>query len=91
MHTKFSKLQVGKYVVSARQLHGSQEPLHPLTIALNGLFPITKVEVNYEPQPKNTFTFRVNGEDIYKLVKEEVDYDPSLTETLKVDLKVNDI
>ena len=32
----------------------------------------------------------VNGEDIYNLVKEEVDYDPNKIETLNVNLKVND-
>ena len=60
------------------------EPIFPLTIALNGLNPLSKVFVDYEPQPKNTFSIRVNGEDIYNLTKEEVDYDPSKTETLFV-------
>ena len=47
--------------------------------------------IDYEPQ-KNTFTIKVNGEDIYRLIKEEIDFDPSKTETLKVkSLKVNDI
>ena len=32
----------------------------------------------------------VNDADIYNLVKEEVDYDPTKTETLSVTLKVND-
>ena len=32
----------------------------------------------------------VNGAEYYSLVKEEVDYDPIKTETLKVTLKVND-
>ena len=61
----------------------------PLTIALSGLAPISKVSVNYLPQPKNTFIFTVNGADVYNLVKEEVDYDPSKTEALSVTLKVN--
>ena len=57
---------------------------------MNGLYPLTKVWVNYEPLPKNTFVFRINGQDIYSLIKEEVNYDPSKTETLYVELKIND-
>ena len=89
MHTKFSKLSVGKYIVTAKQRHGYQEPLFPLVIALNGLPPLTKVWINYEPHPKNNFSIRVNDYDIYSLVKEEVDYDPTKTETLTVYLDVN--
>ena len=41
--------------------------------------------------PKNNFIIKVNDEDIYSLIKEEVDYDPTKTETLNVQsLKVND-
>ena len=88
-HTKFAKLQVGKNVVSARQRH-SQDQLYPLAIALSGLHPLTKVWVDYRTQPKNTFIFRINDNDIYSLVKEEVDYDPTKTETLKLkSLKIN--
>ena len=47
--------------------------------------------MDYEPQPKNTFSFKVNGEDVYNLTKEEVDFDPSKTESLSVNLKVNEI
>ena len=32
----------------------------------------------------------MNDNDIYCLVKEEVDYDPTKTETLKVMLKINE-
>ena len=47
--------------------------------------------VDFLPHPKNTFIFRVNDADIYSLVKEEPDYDPSKTETLKLfQLKVNE-
>ena len=81
---------MGKHVVSARQRHGSQDPLLPLAIALSGLAPLSKVWVEYVPLPKNTFIFRVNDADIYSLVKEEADYDPTKTETLTVILKVND-
>ena len=91
MHTKFAKLQVGKHVVTARHQRNSQDPLLPLAIALSGLAPLSKVWVDYEPQPKNNFIFRINDADLYSLVKEEVDYDPSKTETLSVRLlKVND-
>ena len=81
MHTKFAKLQVGKHVVSAKQRH-SKDLVFPLAIALSGLIPLTKVWVNFESLPKNTFIFRVNDADIYSLVKEEADYDPSKTEKL---------
>ena len=53
--------------------------------------PITKVEVDYETQPKNAFAFRVNEADIYCLVKEEVDFDPTKIEALQVHLCINDI
>ena len=43
------------------------------------------------PFPKNIFSIKVNDLDIYSLIKEEVDYDPSKTEALTVEhLKVND-
>ena len=58
---------------------------------MNGLSPLTKVWVDYLPQPKNTFIFRVNDADVYNLVKEEFDFDPSKIETLNLDyLKVNE-
>ena len=88
-HTKFAKLQVGKHVVSARR-HSSQDQLFPLTIALSGLFPLSKVWIDFLPQPKNTFVIRINDADIYSLTKEEVDYDPSKTEALTLSsFKVN--
>ena len=91
-HTKFAKLQVGKHVVSARQQNNSQVQLFPLVIALSGLSPISKVSVDYKPKPNNNFVFRVNDADVYNLVKEEVDFDPTKTEVLKLRyLKVNDI
>ena len=90
MHTKFAKLAVGKHVITAKHRHSTQDPLFPLAIALNGLHPLTKVWVDYEPMPRNTFKIRVNDEDIYSLIKEEVDYDPTKTETLNVKLEVND-
>ena len=88
--TKFAKLAVGKQVVTSKQRHGSQEQLFPLIIGISGKVPLSKVEVDYEPQPKNTFTFRINDADILNLVKEEVDFDPSKTESLIVEFKVND-
>ena len=89
MHTKFAKLQVGKNVVSTKQQHSKDSPF-PLAVAISGLAPLSKVWVDYLPQPKNIFVIKVNDEDIYSLIKEEVDYDPTKTETLKVTLKVND-
>ena len=41
-------------------------------------------------KPKNRFVIRVNDADIYCLLKEEVDYDPSKTEELYVYLNIND-
>ena len=35
--------------------------------------------------------FRVNDEELHSLKKEEVDFDPSKTEVLKVILRVNNI
>ena len=67
--SKFAKLAVGKQVVTAKQRH-SGDKIFPLVVAVSGKAPITKVEVDFEPQPKNTFKFRVNGEDIYSLVQE---------------------
>ena len=87
--TKFAKLAVGKHVVTAKQRH-SGDQLFPLIVALSSLAPISKVSVDLLPHPKNIFTFRVNDLDIYSYTKEEVDYDPSKTEPLVVDLKVND-
>ena len=84
-HTKFAKLQVGKHVVSARK-QSSQDPLLPLAIALSGLGSLSKVWVDFLPQPKNTFLIRVNDADIYNLTKEEVDYDPSKIEILNTTL-----
>ena len=43
MHTKFSKLQVGKHIVSAKQTKSSGNQLFPLSIALIGLYPLQKV------------------------------------------------
>ena len=88
-HTKFAKLAVGKHVVTAKQRNAGDH-IFPLTVAINGLVPLSKVQVDYLPQPKNTFTFRVNDADIYSLTKEEVDYNPSKTEPLKVDLSLKD-
>ena len=43
MHTKFSKLQVGKHMVCAKQTNSSGNQLFPLSIALNGLLSLHKV------------------------------------------------
>ena len=41
--TKFSKLTVGKHVVTAKQRKSSHYSLFPLSITLNDLAPLTKV------------------------------------------------
>ena len=53
-HTKFGKLTVGKHVVTSKQRNAG-DLLFPLVIAVNGLSPLTKVWVDYLPQPKNIF------------------------------------
>ena len=67
---------MGKHVVSVKQ-RSPGDPIFPLVIALSGLQPLTKLWVDYVPLPKNTFIIKVNDADIYTLVKEEVDFDPS--------------
>ena len=76
-------------MVSAKQ-RNSKDPLFPLALALSDLHPLSKVSVDYLTHPKNTFAIKVNGEDIYNLPKEEVDFDPTKTETLEVYLNIND-
>ena len=76
-------------MVSAKKRQ-NKDPLFPLAVALSDLHPLSKVSVDYLPHPKNTFTIKVNGEDIYNLPKEEVDFDPTKTESLRVDLNIND-
>ena len=80
---------MGKHVITAKQRH-SKDPLFPLIIALSGLPLLAKVSVNYIPHPRNTFAIEVNGSDIYNLVKEEPNYDPSKTDELNVMLNMND-
>ena len=74
---------MGKQVVTAKQRHG-KDPLFPLAVALTGLSPLTKVWVDYISHPKSSFTIKVNDSDVYNLTKEEANYDPSKTESLKV-------
>ena len=88
MLTKFGKLSVGKHVVSVKQ-RSPGDPIFPLAIALSGLHPLAKVWVDYEPLPKNNFIIRINDADFFALVKEEVDYDPSETESLNAKLNIN--
>ena len=75
--SKFAKLQVGKQIVTAKQRKGAQNPLFPLSIAVSGLEPLTKVWVDYQPPPLNYFILRVNGKDYFSLVKEELGVDPT--------------
>ena len=79
-HTKFAKLCVGKHVVSAKQQKGSKDLPFPLALAIVGLSHLRKVWVNFKQNPKNSFEIKVNDEDLYRLLKEEVDEDPSKTE-----------
>ena len=67
--TKFAKLAVGKQVTTAKQ-RNSGEKIFPLVVAVSGKAPLVKVQVDYEPQPKNTFKFLINDEDIYSLIQE---------------------
>ena len=46
-HSKFAKLAVGKNVVTAKLKNSSEDPVFPLAIALSGLYPLTKVWVDY--------------------------------------------
>ena len=78
--TKFAKLQVGKQIATAKQKQGSKNPLFPQTIAVAGLAPLLKVWADYLPPPKNKFDIKVNGDDYYKLKKEDIDLDPSKVE-----------
>ena len=87
--TKFAKLAVGKHVVIAKQRQAGYS-LFPLSVALSGLPPLSKVWVDYEPLPKNTFVFRINDADFYSLNKEEVDFDPTKIESLGARLNIND-
>ena len=54
------------------------------------MLPLTKVSVDYDQNQKNIFIIKVNDADIYNLVKEEVDFDPTKTEALHVLLQIND-
>ena len=74
--TKYSKLQVGKMITTAKQRKGSQNALFPLSVAMSGL----KVQADYLPPPKNSFDIRVNDSDYFDLVKEALDFDPSQIE-----------
>ena len=62
--------------MTAKQ-RSSKDPIFPLTISVSGLPPLSKVSVDYEPNPKNNFKIKINDEDFYSLVKEEVDFDPT--------------
>ena len=74
--------------MTAKQRHSKDHPF-PLTLALSGLSPLNKVWVDYLCKPKSAFVIKVNDYDVYSLVKEEVDYDPSKTERLHVHLTIN--
>ena len=82
---------MGKNIVTAKQRHGSQNPLFPHSIAVSGLKPLQKVWVDYLPLPKNQFLVKVNDFSYYTLVKEELDFDPTQIEAFKCRwLKLNE-
>ena len=90
--TKFSKLQVGKVITTAKQRKGSQNALFPLSVAMSGLYPLKKVQADYLPPPKNSFDIRVNDSDYFDLVKEALDFDPSQIDMFNCDsLKLNEV
>ena len=53
---------------------------------MSGLGPVNKVWADYLPPPKNKFVIKVNGDDYFRLPKEEEDFDPSKVEVLEVNL-----
>ena len=60
-------------------------------MAVSDLAPISKVQADYLPPPKNAFSIKVNDSDYYNLVKEEPDFDPSQIEWFKCrSLKLNE-
>ena len=60
-------------------------------VAVSGLAPLSKVEADYLPPPKNQFVVKVNGDEYYTLVKEDLGVDLSQVEFFKCEnLKVND-
>ena len=63
--------------MTAKQRKGSKNPLFPQSIAVTGLAPLSKVLADYQPPPKSQFVIKVNGEDYYSLVKEDLGADQS--------------
>jgi uncharacterized protein YbdZ (MbtH family) len=57
-------------------------------VAVNGLDSLSKVWASYEEQ-KNLFQVKVNDEDYYSLVPEEVDFDPSQYESISFTFLIN--
>ena len=45
--------------------------------------------VDFAPHPKNQFIVKVNGQPYHSLPREELNYNPSLTETFSAILKIN--
>ena len=60
-------------------------------VAVSGHAPLSKVEADYLPPPKNQFVIKVNGDEYYTLSKEDLGVDLSQVEFLKCEnLKVNE-
>ena len=74
---------MGKQIVTAKQRQGSKYPLFPQMVAVSGLAPLSKVEADYLPPPKNQFVIKVNGDEYYALVKEDLGVDLSQVEFFK--------
>lgn len=68
---------MGKHVVTDK-LRGSKDVHFPLSLALAGLHPLDKVWVDYRRPPENVFDIKINDENYLNLVKEEIDFDPTI-------------
>ena len=55
--------------MTSKQRQGSKDPLFPQMVAVSGLAPLSKVEADYLPPPKNQFVVKVNGDEYHTLVK----------------------
>ena len=63
--------------MTTRQRQGAKYPLFPQTIAVSDKAPLSKVTADYLPPPKNQFQIKVNDQDYFTLMKEELGVDLS--------------
>ena len=62
----------------------------PLWLALTEEFqPLSCVWVDFASHPKNQFIVKVNGQPYHSLPREELDFNPALTETFTSIFKIN--